>query len=255
MENDNILTPQQAEEESFIDLMELFNLVKGKIAWILVFSLIGAVVAYAYSSFMITPIYSSTAVVYVNNRKSTAYIDSVSQRSLTVSARLVPTYQYIIRTKTAMQRAIDSGEIEGYTAEQLMGMLSTTTDEETGVFYITVFGHDRYALADIANAIAMYSTLEIGTYIEGTDISVIEDAVTPEQPAYPNSAKNAAIGFVLGAVLSALVVILMEYLKSGLKKTEDFAKALNAPVLGIIPGISEAEGSAKQHKHTEEGKN
>ncbi len=232
-------TEEKTRDEESIDIMELFDLIKGKISWILMFAMVGTVVAYAYSSFLITPLYSSTATVYVNNRKSTAYVDSVSQSALTVSALLVPTYEYIISTKTAMKRVIEEGGIEGYTVDQLLSMMSTSADEETGVFYITVTGADRYALADIANAIANYATLEIGKYIEGTDISVIEDAVTPEQASYPNTKKSTVLGFILGAAVSIGFILLMNFIDSGIRKAEDFAKILGSPVLGVIPDIDD----------------
>lgn len=234
-------TFQENTQNDDIDFGELFKLFKDKIAWILVFAFLGAAIAYAFSSFIITPVYRATATVYVNNRKTTAYIESVSQNALTVSALLVPTYQYIIQTKTAMQKAIDGGNIEGYSAEDLVKMLSTSADEETGVFYITVSGKNRYDLADIANAIADYSTLEIGKYIEGTDVSVVDDAVTPEYPSSPNTTKNTAVGFVAGMLLAALAVWIIDGFGLDLKKSEDFANALNAPVLGEIPFAVTAE--------------
>lgn len=252
---ENVLTKE--EEEQSIDLLELFNMLKGKIIWIVAFAMLGAVIAYAYSSFFITPLYSATAVVYVNSRKDAVYVDSISSNEITTSAKLVPTYQAIVSTKTAMRRAIEERGIEGYTPAQLLGMISTSADEDTGVFYITARGADQFYVADIANAVAEVGILEMSKYIEGTTANIIDYAVVPERKSYPSSKKNTAAGFVLGAALSAGVILIYGFMDVRIKKTETFSKVAGVPVLGIIPDLDDKshnhDGSYRVRNKTQQG--
>ncbi len=222
-------------EEESIDFLELFNIIKGKLIWIAAFAMLGAVIAYAYSSFFITPLYSATSVVYVNNKKNTLYVESISASEIAASKRLVPTYQAIVCTKTAMRRAIEEHEIEGYTPAQLLSMVSTSSDEDTGVFRITVTGANQYDVAGIANAVAEIGSLEIAKYVEGATVNIIDHAVIPQNKSYPSNRKNTLIGFLAGMLLSAAAVVIYAMLDVRLKKSDDFSKAMGAPVLGVIP--------------------
>ena len=207
----------ESEEEMSIDIIEIFGALKSKIAWILAVALFGAAVAYGVSCFLIKPTYTAQVVMYVNNRSSNVYADAINQSDLNASKELVPTYQAIVSTKSAMKRAINEGGISGYTPEQLMGMVSTKLVEDTGIFAITVRCKDQYKVADIANAVAKSGTDEISKYIEGTTATIIDRAVVPIGQSSPNNRRNAILGFLLGAVLSSAVVLAIHFLDTRIK--------------------------------------
>ncbi len=228
----------QEQEEKTLDLLELFEIVRGKILWIAAFALLGAAIAYAVSSFLITPLYSATAVLYVNNQKSVSYQNEINTSALNASARLVPTYEAIVKTKTAMRRAIDEKGIVGYTPAELLSMVSTGSNEETGVFTITVKGRDQFYVAEIVNAVAEVSTLEISKYVEGTTASIIDYARVPEQKSYPSDRRNTLFGGLIGALLCGAYVVIRSFADVRIKKSEDFSKVLSAPILGVIPNMA-----------------
>ena len=244
----------EEEREVTLDLMEIIGALRNKIIWVLAFALFGAAVAYGISCFLFEPTYTAQVIMYVNNRRTNTYADAVSQSDLNASKELVPTYQAIVSTKSAMKRAINEGGISGYTPEQLMNMVSTQLVEDTGIFAITVRCKDQYKVADIANAIAQSGTAEISKYIEGTTATIIDRAVVPSGQSSPNNRKNAVLGFLFGAVLCSAVVLAIYFLDTRIKKTEDFAKVMNAPVLGIIQSMSdETIDIRKSHKTDKSG--
>lgn len=229
------------EEEKTFDLLEILALVRGKLIWIIAFAMLGAVLAYGYSSFLITPKYSAKAVLYVNNQKTISSQSQITTSALSATARLVPTYQAIIKTKTAMRRVIDEQGIEGYTPEQLLRMVSTrVSDEDTGVFEIWVTGEDQYYVAEIANAVATVSTSEISKYVEGTTASIFDSARIPVSKSYPSNRRNAFFGGLVGAILCAAFIILRGLMDLRIKRTEDFSRVMNAPVIGVIPNMANA---------------
>ncbi len=238
---------EEEEEEVSIDLLEIFSALRSKLAWIVAASLFGAVLAYGISSFLITPLYQAQVILYVNNRKSNTYAESISRSQITTSAELVPTYQEFVNIKPVMQRAIDEGGLTGYTPEELLDMVSTQLIEDTGIFAITVTGAEQFDVAEIANAVAQSSTSEITEHIEGATTTIIDYAVDPMRKSYPSNKRNALIGFLAGFVLSSAVVLAIYFLDTRIKKTEDFVKAMDAPVLGMIQSIKidPAETAAK----------
>ena len=241
----------EPESEISIDLMEIFETLKSKLAWILAVALFGAAVAYGISCFLIEPTYTAQVIMYVNNRRTNTYADAVNQSDLNASKELVPTYQAIVSTKSAMKRAINEGGISGYTPDQLMSMVSTQLVEDTGIFAITVRGKEQYKVADIANAVAQSGTAEISKYIEGTTATIIDRAVVPAGQSSPNNRKNAILGFLLGAVISSAVVLAIYFLDTRLKKADDFAKVMSAPVLGMIQSMESDANASKGNKSTE----
>lgn len=227
----------ELEEESSIDIWEIIGVLKNKLSWIVAAALFGAVIAYAISAFLIKPTYTAQVIMYVNNRKSNTYTEAINRNQLTAVAELVPTYQSIVNTKSAMKRAIDDGGISGYTPDQLLSMVSTQMIEDTGIFAITVRGEAQFDVAEIANAIAQNGTKEISKYIEGTTATIIDYAVDPVQKSSPSNKRNALIGFLLGAILSSAIVLAIYFLDTRLKKSDDFVMAMNAPVLGMIQNM------------------
>ncbi len=232
----------QEKEEKTVDLFELFEVVRGKLLWIAAFAMLGAAIGYAVSSFLMTPLYSATAVLYVNNQKTVSYQNEINTSALNASARLVPTYEAIAKTKTAMRRAIEEKGIKGYTPDELLSMVSTGSSEQTGVFTITVEGEDQFYVADIANAVAEVSTLEISKYVEGTTASIIDSARVPEQKSYPSDRRNTLIGGLVGAFICGVYVVVRSFVDVRIKKSEDFSKVLSAPILGVIPNMAETHG-------------
>ncbi len=242
----------EEEGSTSIDLMEIFAALRSKLAWILAAALFCGAVAYAVSCFLIRPMYAAQAIMVVNNKNSNAYAESINQNQINTIVKLVPTYQAIVSTKSAMKRAIDEGGIAGYTPEELLDMVSTQLVEDTGIFAITVRGPEQYDVADIANAVAQSGTSEIAKYIEGATATVVDRAIVPMRQSSPNNKRNALIGFLIGGVLSSAVVLAIYFMDTRLKKAEDFAKVMDAPVLGVVQsmkGFGETAGEDGANKN------
>jgi len=68
-----------------------------------------------------------------------------------------------------------------------------------------------------------------------TSIMVISQASVPNQPIKPNKKLNIAIAFVLGLMIFTLLAFILDYMDNTLKTTDDIARELGLPVLGVIP--------------------
>ncbi len=237
-EKELLLQEEDEEETGSFNFMEIVYQLRSKLAWILAAALLGTLLAYSYSCFFIKPQYTAKVIMYVSNKKSTDYMSSISQTELRASEGLVPNYIEIIGSKAAMQRALEQPELEGYSLEQLQSMVSMQLIEGMGIFSINVTGEEQYKVADIANVVAESGLLEIPKYIEGTTATIIDYAVTPMNKSYPSNKRNGLMGFVAGAVICMGVVVLMYFCDSRIKKSDDFAERMGAPVLGVIPDMN-----------------
>lgn len=81
-----------------------------------------------------------------------------------------------------------------------------------------------------------------------TQAQMLEAAIPPAYPAYPNKGMILAFGLLLGLSLGLAVITLQELLMKGLRTSDDVESRLNLPFIGSIPRISQrAFKSAGKH--------
>lgn len=66
------------------------------------------------------------------------------------------------------------------------------------------------------------------------DIAVLAKATPPDAPSSPRSVLNIALSVVVGLILGAGAVLVMELLDQRVRSSEHLAEALGLPVLGVI---------------------
>lgn len=224
-----------------IDLLKLLQALWKKI-WVIVgATILGGILLFVYTYFFVTPMYQTTALLYVNNNSvnigSTKV--NISSSDIYASNSLVETYSVILKSRNTLLEAISEGQIP-YTYEDLVKKVSGSAEGDTPVFKITVIDKDPDMAAHIANTIVDVITDKIFDIVEGSSVKVVDLAVSPKQAYSPNYLKNTAIGMLIGFVLACGVIILRSLMDSTIRE-EDFLleKYKNIPILSSIPDLSE----------------
>jgi len=81
-------------------------------------------------------------------------------------------------------------------------------------------------------------------------VTIIDQAKPSKAPAKPNKTLNIALGIVIGLMVGVGLAFFIEYLDTSVKTIDDVERALQAPVLGVIPqnvGLLIDEGVESQH--------
>jgi polysaccharide biosynthesis transport protein len=81
-------------------------------------------------------------------------------------------------------------------------------------------------------------------------VQIIDTAKPGETPVRPNVTLNIVSGVVVGLVIGIALAFFIEYLDTSVKTIDDVERALQAPVLGVIPqnvGILLEEGAESPH--------
>ena len=235
---------QNTENEVYeIDLLKMAKLL-WQHAWTIVIAtiLVGAL-AFAYSSFLITPRYESSALMYVNNSSISLGGASFTFNASELSAAksLVNTYAVILKTRTTLNAVIRKTGVD-YTYEELYNMVSARSVDNTEIFAITVNSSDPEEAELLANTIADILPDKIGDIVEGSHVSVVDRAVVSTKKVSPSNAKNTAIGMLLGFILSCAVIILMDLFDDVIRDDDYLTQTYDIPVLGVIPDlVSRAE--------------
>lgn len=229
-------------------IQELIDIILSHLKLILLITVLSGVLAFSVSQFGLTPYYESSVKLFVNNSRI-GQADTTSISDLNASERLVNTYMEIVKSNTVLQKVSDSSGT-GHSVAQLKQMVSTQSVKNTEIFYVTVTSDDPAGAQKLANQIAKDAPAEIMDFVEATSVKVIDYATLPTEPSTPNVKLNTAIGFLLGLILSVLLVLLLDMLDVTIRSEEDLTKLVDIPVLGVIPTIdmldSKANGYGKR---------
>jgi len=237
-------------EEVEVDLKRLLDALMRK-AWALVLAaVLGAGAAFAGTLLFITPQYESSAMFYVNNGSL-----SIGNASLSLSAGdinasrgLVDTYIVILGTRETLNDVIDYAGVD-LTYKQLSGMISAAAVDDTEIFRVTVTHPDPQIAQQLADAIAHIFPKRIDSIIESTSAQVVDSAIVPSAPSSPNYTKNTVIGFLVGLVVVAAVVVIRELFDTSVRVEEDITRVCKHPVLAMVPDMTAPSKGGRYYKY------
>jgi len=151
---------------------------------------------------------------------------------------LMETYSVILTSRTTLNEIIAETGIP-YAYEDLVKMIKTETVGDTAIFKISVTAEDPDMAAHIANSILTVLPSKISTVIEGASAQIVDYAVPGEAVVNGSPIKSAAIGALLGAVISSAVVIFM-YMLDTKVRAEDFLleNYKDIPILTSVPNLN-----------------
>lgn len=196
--------------------------------------------------FFITPKYEATTMLYVNNTSfsvgSASF--SISDSALTAAQNLVKTYVVILLSRSTMERVIALADVP-YTYEEISEMVTAYSVNGTEIFEVVVTSTDPAEAERIANTIAVVLPGQIAGIVDGSSVRVVDYAVVPERPSFPGYGLMAFLGFIVGFLLSLLVLIIAE-LSNNTIRSEDYLTETypDVPLLAVIPDM---EDRTKSH--------
>ena len=223
-------------DEIEIDLLHVFRLLWSKI-WIVIISMVLlASVTFSYSMFFVTPMYKSTAKMYVNNSDisvgGTSF--SISSSELTAAKSLLEVYVIILKTRITLERVIEEADLD-YTYEQLNSMVSAQSVNGTEVFEISVVGPDPEETEIIVDTIVEILPDRISDVVEGSSVALVDHAVLPTSKISPNCTYYALIGLLIGAVLSCGAIIVIDLTDTTVRSEDYLSQRYDIPILAVVP--------------------
>jgi capsular exopolysaccharide synthesis family protein len=108
---------------------------------------------------------------------------------------------------------------------------------------------DNIELHKLLNAKIMGETIDL-SIPKSTMVTIIETATQGKSPVRPNKTLNIILGIIIGLMVGVGLAFFIEYLDTSVKTIDDVERALQSPVLGVIPqnvGHLIDEGVESQH--------
>ena len=218
-----------------IDVFQLLNtLWKRKLIIALVAIVTGAI-AFAYSSFIIKPEYTSTTRIYVVNRNQ-GDKSGLTNQDLQAGSYLVKDYREIILSQDVLEKVVTDLKLNMST-KGLASQVQVTVPVDTRIVSISVKDKQPEEASRIANSLREVAAQKIINVTRVSDVTTLEEARPATSPSSPNIRRNTLIAFLGGLGVVVVVVLLVELLDVRVKRPEDIEDVMQIPILGVIPNL------------------
>ena len=261
---------EQKQTDNTIDLTQLLQLCRRHI-WALILWSVGlALVGWGIANFVISPKYSSSAQILVN-QKSNKNDPNAAYATQQANIQLVSTYKDIVTSHVILKDASDrlanpvrvvkkakpakykttddgrkvlvrkaqpvvierDGKAYSVSASQLAKNISVATQQQSQVFSVSAKADTPEKAKAEANAVARSFRDQIPNIMNINNVTIVAPATNGVQ-SFPNVKLFTLAGFVVGLVLSLAVVIIREMSDTTVRDDEFLTRELGLTNLGQI---------------------
>ena len=222
---------QAVEIDVFAMLKTLW---KRKFSIVLV-ALVFAIAAFGYSAFLAKKEYQSTSRIYVVSRQNQEN-NALTNSDLQAGSYLVKDYREIILSQNVLTQAIEELKLD-MTPAELSKKISVSVPTDTRILSITAKDGDPKEAARIANGLRNVAAEKIISVTKVSDVTTLDEAEVPQLPSSPNIRRNVLLGFIAGAGLMVVLLVVVEVLDDRVKRPEDIEELMGLTLLGVVPDM------------------
>ncbi len=224
------------EEDKFeIDVFQLVKVLWKRKFLIALVALVSGVTAFACSSFVIKPQYTSTTRIYVVNRNQ-GDKPGLTNQDLQAGSYLVKDYREIILSQDVLEKVVADQNLT-IDAKTLGRKVSVTVPADTRIVSISVRDGKPEEASRIANALREVAAQKIISVTRVSDVTTLEEARPATSPSSPNIRRNTMMATIAGVGIVIVIVLLVELLDDRVKRPEDIEEVMHISLLGVIPNL------------------
>ena len=226
------------EEITFKDILSIFI---PKIWLIAIVSVVCAVAMYTYSAFMVDDTYTASSVMHVRKDSDTLNITDISTTESVIEVISYRVYSddFLSVIIANVNKDYDNAYLN-LTPAQIRGAIKYSP-LGNGMLRLTVTTSNIQLTYAIAQALETNVPIEFVTYQKAFGVFIYDNAERPTAPNGKNTVRNALIGFVGGAVVSAVAVWIYSMLDSVIRDKKKIEDYFDLAVIGTIPACNTNE--------------
>ncbi len=213
-----------------IDLLELFFVLLHRIKLIIFVTIVGAAVAFLVTKMFITPIYSSSSMIYIVGDS----LDVSSLVNMQVGTALTADYQVIATSRPVVEQVIENLDLD-MTYNELKEAIEVSNTTDTHIIELKVSDPSAKRAKEIVDELTDVVIDESSDIMDSGKPNIIQNGYVNKYPDSPSVVKNTILGAILGFILVCGVVIFMFMLNDTITTEEDVEKYLGLNTLGAIP--------------------
>ena len=218
-----------------IDVFHLLKILWKRKLLIALVAFVTGIVAFAYSSFIVKPEFTSTTRIYVVNRNQ-GDKPGLTNQDLQAGSYLVKDYREIILSQDVLEKVATDLKLD-LPPKGLAGKIKVTVPVDTRIVSISVTDRAPEEASRIANSLREVAAQKIISVTRVSDVTTLEEARPATSPSSPNIRRNTMVGFLAGAVVMVVTVLLVELLDTRVKRPEDIEDVMQIALLGVVPNL------------------
>ena len=218
-----------------IDVFQLLKILWKRKVLIALVAIVTGGVAFAYSSFIVKPEYTSTTRIYVVNRNQ-GDKPGLTNQDLQAGSYLVKDYREIILSQDVLEKVATDLKLD-LPSKGLASKIKVTVPADTRIVSISVTDRAPEEASRIANSLREVAAQKIISVTRVSDVTTLEEARPATSPSSPNIRRNTMIGFLAGAVVMIVTVLLIELLDTRVKRPEEVEDVMQIALLGVVPNL------------------
>ena len=232
MDKQNEIEMRNAQEgEMEIDLLELLLYYRDRLLWIILGFLAGATIAALITYYLITPVYTATAKMYMVSSSTQSVIDLTD---LNIGQSLSKDYVELLKTRPIIEDVIEEQGLE-YKYNELLSMLDMAIVSDTRIIAIRATSQDPEEAMHIANALADKGVKELPKLMETPQPHIAEYAIIPVNPSSPSLSRNVMIGAMIGMIVMLGIFLIRFIMDDTFKSADDIEREFGVIPLTVIP--------------------
>ena len=221
------------------NINRVFSLIKSKLLFLLLFTIVGTTAVGLYTVFIISPIYSVSSKLIMKNTSSQTNgqnNDAQTIEAINLFQRQAKTYLEIadlppVKDNTNKALGLSPDDIAKIKSVKL------TNDSGSQLVTITVRGLDRnLAERYIKEYVSQYKKFTADR-LGRDNLSVVTEALGSDSPVYPVLWKNLLVSILVFSFVGFNVIFIKYLLSDSIDSYEDLEELVGTPVLGMIPTI------------------
>lgn len=221
------------------NINRIFSLIKSKLLFLLLFTIVGTTAVGLYTVFIISPIYSVSSKLIMKNTSSQTNgqnNDAQTIEAINLFQRQAKTYLEIADLPPVKD---DTNKALGLSPDEIAKIKSVklTNDSGSQLVTITVRGLDRnLAERYIKEYVSQYKKFTADR-LGRDNLSVVTEALGSDSPVYPVLWKNLLVSILVFSFVGFNVIFIKYVLSDSIDSYEDLEELVGTPVLGMIPTI------------------
>ncbi|ORP08162.1 chain-length determining protein [Streptococcus mitis] len=221
------------------NINRVFSLIKSKLLFLLLFTIVGTTAVGLYTVFIISPIYSVSSKLIMKNTSDQTNgqnNDAQTIEAINLFQRQAKTYLEIADLPPVKE---NTNKALGLSPDDIAKIKSVklTNDSGSQLVTITVRGLDRnLAERYIKEYVSQYKKFTADR-LGRDNLSVVTEALGSDSPVYPVLWKNLLVSILVFSFVGFNVIFIKYLLSDSIDSYEDLEELVGTPVLGMIPTI------------------
>ncbi|ANE45407.1 hypothetical protein SY83_02675 [Paenibacillus swuensis] len=231
-----------------IQVSEFLALIRKRLGLIVLVTVISSLTSAYITMFHITPIYSNSCTLLVNEQSNST--DSALRfDDILLYEKLLGTYKDILKSNRIL-KPVTQWYGHGLTPEELASLTQITTNVNSQVITISVRFHDYKAATDLTNYIALTFKDNLQDIMSVDNVQILDEAELRDNPSpvSPNFILNMAASVFLGLSTSVAFIWLSYVMDSRIKSEDDLKDLLSYPLLGSVPSYPKSTRNQTMHR-------